>query len=507
MPNQLARSVLTGALVLAYGFCGHASKAMARSSADSAIYNVRSFGAKGDGKTLDTDAINKAISDAAAHGGGTVDFPAGSYLSFSVHLQSNITLFLDQGATLVAATPDPKHQYDPAEPNAFPYQDFGHSHWHNSLIWGENLQNVSIEGPGQIFGQGLMRGDTGKANDGAGNKAISLEWCRNVTLRDFTIRHGGWFGILATGVDEFTIDNLKIDTNRDGMDIDCCRNVHVSNCTVNSPRDDGICLKSSYGLGVARPTENVTINNCQVSGYEEGTLLDGTFVPARNGTGRIKLGTESNGGFKNITISNCVFIHCCGLALETVDGGGLEDVSITNVTMRDIVNAPIFLRLGRRMRGPAGVPVGDIQRVSISHVDVYNAAEGAIISGIPDHPIQDVRLSDIRIYYNGGGTKDQASIIPPEDETGYPEPNRFGVLPAYGFYIRHVAGIDLDNIELNTESSDGRSPFVLSDVDNADIVLVKAQHAAGVPVLSLQNTPNLRVRMTDDVPDTPPTGH
>ena len=151
---------------------------------------------------------------------------------------------------------------------------------------------------------------------GAGNKAIALKNCRNVLLRDFSILHGGHFGILATGVDNLTIDNLKIDTNRDGMDVDCCRNVRISNCSVNSPWDDGICLKSSFALGYARATEMVTISNCLVSGsYEEGTLLDATWkrfdadekVPR---TGRIKFGTESNGGFKNIAVSNCVFDGC-----------------------------------------------------------------------------------------------------------------------------------------------------------------------------------------------------
>ena len=143
-----------------------------------------------------------------------------------------------------------------------------------------------------------------------GNKAIALKNCHNVLLRDFSILHGGHFGILATGVDNLTIDNLKIDTNRDGMDVDCCRNVRISNCYVNSPWDDGICLKADYALGSAKQTEFVTITNCYVSGCEEGTLLDGTykhFAPDVRGVGRyghIKLGTESNGGFRNITISN-----------------------------------------------------------------------------------------------------------------------------------------------------------------------------------------------------------
>jgi len=245
----------------------------------------------------------------------------------------------------------------------FRYQDFGHSHWHNSLIWGENLENISILGTGIINGKGLTReGDPRyrKQLPGTGNKAISLKLCRNVIIRDISMLFGGHFAILATGVDNFTIDNLKIDTNRDGIDVDCCNNVRISNCTVNSPWDDAICLKSSFALGYAHTTENVTITNCQVSGFDRGTLFNGTYkrdeanlVPDKGGpTGRIKFGTESNGGFKNIAISNCNFVFCRGLALESVDGALLEDVTITNITMRDIINAPIFLRLGARMRGP-----------------------------------------------------------------------------------------------------------------------------------------------------------
>src|SRR5208283_4980917 len=238
-----------------------------------------------------------------------------------------------------------------AEPNEWDkYQDFGHSHFHNSLIWGEGLGNIAILGYGRIWGRSLSKG-MGAEIPGVGNKSISLKNCHNVLLRDFSILHGGHFGILATGVDNLTIDNLKIDTNRDGIDIDCCRNVRVSNCSVNSPWDDGICLKSSFGLGYARSTDNVTIANCYVTGgYEEGTLLDATckrIGPSqapRNG--RIKFGTESNGGFRNVTVSNCVIELSRGIALESVDGGLLEDVSISNITMREPVDVPFFIRLG-----------------------------------------------------------------------------------------------------------------------------------------------------------------
>jgi polygalacturonase len=496
-------------------------------NAEAGFYDVRSFGAKGDGNALDTTAINKAIATAAAAGGGTIFFPAGNYLSVSIHLQSNIALYLDQGATIVAAATAPGVTYDLPEPNQWDsWQDFGHSHFHNSLIWGENLENVSILGPGRIWGKGLVRhgndSRTKAQNDALGNapsdprggpfgypnprdavepgwanKAISLKLCRNVIIRDVTIFHGGHFAILTTGVDNLTIDNLKIDTNRDGIDVDACKNVRISNCTVNSPFDDGICPKSSYALGYARATENLTITNCQVSGYDEGTLLGGTYKREfrnQNGTfaptGRIKFGTESNGGFKNITVSNCVFDYCRGLALESVDGALLEDVTISNITMRDISNSPIFLRLGFRGRGPKDKTApGALRRVIISNVVVYNADPryASIISGIPGHPIEDVRLSNIRIYSQGGGTKEQAALEPPEREDGYPEPSMFGDLPAYGFFIRHVKALQLSDVELSYLKEDARPAFVMNDVNGVDLFRLRAQHGAGMPTLTLQD--------------------
>jgi len=402
------------------------------------IFDVRAYGAVGDGKAIDSPAINKAIEAAAAAGGGTVVFPAGNWLSFSIHLKSHVGLYLAQGATIVAAdSPLPGATtgynggtYDPAEPNTpwEDYQDYGHNHWHNSLLWGENITDISITGPGTIYGKGLSFGANRTARGsypiyvaeqaGVGNKAIALKNCHNVLLRDFSILKGGHFGLLLTGVDNLTIDNLTIDTDRDGMDIDCCRNVHVSNCTVNSPWDDGICPKSSYALGYARATENVTITNCYVTGtYELGTVLDGTFnkfaADAHVGrTGRIKCGTESNGGFKNIAISNCVFDGCNGLALESEDGALCEDIAVSNITMRDIVTAPIFVRLGARLRGPKETTkVGTMRRILISNVTSYNASSRlcSILSGIPDYAIEDVKLSDIYQHSLGGASQDSPS--------------------------------------------------------------------------------------------------
>ena len=462
----------------------------------SSNYDVKTYGAVGDGATLDSPAINRAIEAASSKGGGTVWIPAGTYRSVSIRLRSNVVLFLDAGAVLMAANRDSGVGYDTAEPNpSNKYQDFGHTHFHNSLIWGENLENVSILGRGRIWGKGLVRDFTKDVEDG--NKAISLRDCRNVTLRDFTIQHGGWFGILATGVDHLTIDNLILDTNRDGMDIDCCRDVHVANCSVNSPTDDGICLKSSLALGYARPTENVTISNCLVSGFKEGSFLDGTFKREGHPVGRIKFGTESNGGFRNIAISNCLFDFSSGLALETVDGGLLEDVTISNLAMRDIVNAPIFLRLGRRMRGPDGVPVGALRRVSISDVRVVGAREPSIISGVPGYPIEDITLKNFRIYSRGSTDPKLPNAEPIEDEKGYPEPGSLGKMPAQGFYIRHAKNIEFSDVELRTDVDDPRSPVQLVDVDGADFFQIKVPFAHHAAPFKLENVRNFRARSVD----------
>ncbi len=476
--------------------------------AEAPVYDVKKFGAKGDGKNIDTRSIDKAIETASAAGGGTVYFPAGDYLSVTIHLKSKVALFIDQGATIVAATTSESVQYDlPEKSDNDLYQDFGHSHFRNSLIVGENLQDISILGPGCIWGKGgLIREDLKEKNPGYANKAVSLKLCRNVILKDFTVAYGGWFGFLLTGVDNATIDNIKMDTNRDGIDLISSKNVRISNCSINAPGDDAIVLKCDYALNYPRATENITITNCQVSGYNEGTFLDGTNL--KNGrkepTGRIKLGTESNGGYKNIAISNCVFDHCRGLALETVDGAVLENITITNITMHDVVNAPIFIRLGARMRGPKDFPFGQLRRVIISNIvaDDVTGEQGAIISGIPGHDIEDLTLYNIRIYFRGGGTKEQgAREIPPLIDS-YPDPNRFGITPAYGFFIRNVKDLKMSDVEVSFLKDDLRPAFILDHVEGADFQHIRAQKMEGAPMFLLNQVKNFNLFNSDRMSNT-----
>jgi polygalacturonase len=532
MRRELLRTGGIGVAAIAVPMASFAALGQDRSAAAGgtlqAIFDVRKYGATGDGKTLDTGSVNHAIEAAAASGGGVVVFPAGTYLCFSIHLKSQVRLHLEQGCTILAAdSPLPGQEtgyhsgvYDAAEPNTAwdAYQDYGHNHWHNSLLWGEDIHDLSITGPGLIWGKGLSRGFSDSASGpsfiaeqpGVGNKAIALKNCRNVILRDFSILKGGHFGLLLTGVDNLTIDNLKIDTDRDGMDIDCCQNVRVSNCTVNSPWDDGICPKSSYALGYARPTRNLAIVNCCVTGYYQlGSVLDGTFkkfapdfrVPR---TGRIKCGTESNGGFINVAISNCIFEGCQGYALESVDGALLEDFAITNTTMRDLSSPPFFMRLGARLRGPKeSTKVGTMKRIVISNVACYNAPrwQASILTGIPGYPIEDLKLSNIYIETQGGATAEDAKVQPGELENDYPDPNRFGPMPASGFFLRHMRNVEMSHVEIANAAADARPAFYLSDVDRADFFAVTAPRGTE-GAFALHKVKNLRIGWSRAAADT-----
>lgn len=500
MKTQFTSAITILALAFCLGGPAHAAETTGN------FFNVRSFGAVGDGKQLDSPAINQAIDAAAKAGGGTVLVPAGTYLSGSIHLKSNIHLLIDAGATILGA-PQNLNAYDETEPFTLGgYQDGGHCFFHNSLIWGENLTNVFITGHGMINGGGLVRSDkildqmvgfdhfnpphTNAAPPvRLGNKAIALKLCRNVLIRDVTIFHGGHFAILVTGCDNLTVDNVTMDTDRDGIDIDCCRNTMVSNCRINSPNDDGLCPKSTFALGKWQPTENLTIVNCQVSGFEEGTLLDGTMKPSKNHNGRIKFGTESSGGFRNCTVANCTFRSCRGLALEEVDGGIMENITINNLTMMDVPDYAIYITTGSRNRTPGVTTTSRMKNILISNViaDGVGKMSGIQVMGLPEQPIEGVRLENIRLTSNGGGTAEDAARTPKELGAGYPEPRRLGVMPAYGIFARHVKDLELANINVNFATNDLRPAAAFADVQGLEIDNFRPQLAPGVKAAEFAN--------------------
>ena len=442
------------------------------------VYNVRDYGATGDGKTLDHVAINRAIDACNEQGGGQVVLPAGTYLCGSIHLKSNVDLHLTPGARILAS-PASMKAYDESETFGGPeYQDGGHTYFHNSLIWAEGQSNVSITGRGTIDGEGLTRHDTEQAGNvqggsiGTGDKAIALKLCRNILIRDITIVRGGHFAIIVTGCDIGTIDNVLIDTNRDGIDIDCCKYLTVSNCKVNTPNDDAIVLKSSYALKKPVLCEHILITNCLVTGYKLGTLLDGTYVPEKVNwvCGRIKLGTESNGGYRNIAISNCTCMWSSGLAFEVVDQGLMENITVSNISMSHVHHYPIYITTGCRNRGPKErTSVSSARDISISNVvaDDCDSLAGIIVTGMEGYPIRNVSLSNIRLQFRGGGKKVEGDYR--EQSTHYPEPRWAGPTPSYGLFARHVDGLRLRDVTFELLRPDERPDVLLVDVQNADI--------------------------------------
>jgi hypothetical protein len=270
----------------------------------------------------------------------------------------------------------------------------------------------------------------------------------------------------------------------------------VANCRVNSPDDDGICPKSSYALGKKVITENLSIVNCEVSGFEEGTLLDGRMVPSKNKFGRIKFGTEANGGFRNCVVSNCTFRCCKGLALEEVDGGIMENISVSNLTMIDVDNYPIYITLGERKRDPDTLAASVGRNISISNIvaTVNDSLSGIHITGTPNYYLEDIRLSNIHITYKGGGTKQQGETKFPELGKRYPEIAFLKkIVPSYGVYARHVKNLQMEDVSVSYLNEDQRPPMICIDVDGLEINNFKAKVAKGIDAARFESVKNVTV--------------
>ena len=431
--------------------------------------SVRAHGARGDGRASDTRAIQLAI-DTAARSRGTVYFPPGRYLSGTLRLRSHTTVHLDAGATLVASRDDA--DFDPVE-------DLGHesfaddetSSFRFALLQGLGLDRVRIVGAGRIDGNRTSRD---------GPKPIALRECRRIEIRDVTIANAGNYNVSLLGCDGVEVVGVTIlNGYSDGIDPDCCQNVRIAECRVES-RDDAIALKTSFALGVRRPTRNVTVTDCHLTTIHNA----------------LKLGTESTGDFRNIVFRRCTIVgrrHAwkgdlsCGVAIETVDGGRLEHVSVSEIRMTN-VRAPVFVRLARRGRGQNVPAAGRLRDVSISNLAAVGAMTASSITGIPGHLVSEISLKNIRITARGGGEAESVDRPVPELEKRYPDAYMFNDLPAYGLYCRHVDGLKMDGIDLRVEQPDARPALMLDDASRVVIRAMQAMPPAeGGPLLWLRS--------------------
>ncbi len=430
------------------------------------FYDVRDYGARGDGLTKDTAALQAAIDAAEKQGGGVVMVPAGNYLCGTVHLKSRITMYLAPGSTLAFSTEE--QDFDPYEKLDYnSHADNETTYFHRALLAGEDLENVAIVGEGTIDGNRRKRG---------GPKPIALKNCQHVTLRGITIRNAPNYAISFLGVDYADVDGVTIRNGyADGIDPDSSRFVRISNCFVDS-WDDAICLKASLALGRPRATEHVTVTNCHLA----------------SSSNNFKMGTESSGDFRNIALSNCVMFRPqqnasrdrSGIAIESVDGSHIDGLSISNVVMQEVYN-PIFIRLGNRGRGLDPPTPGSLENVSISHVVAGGATMTSSITGLPGSPVKRVTLDDINITMKGGELQVRGLDLP-EQPARYPESNMFGTLPAYGLYVRHAESVTLKNLQTRWQAPDARPALVFDDVKDLDLDGCKTDTVTGTqPVIWL----------------------
>jgi polygalacturonase len=411
------------------------------------LYDVRDYGAKPDGKTLCTKSIQKAIDACSQAGGGMVYFPPGTYLSGTIYFKSGVTLELASGSTLLGS----KNLKD-YPPTVQAFRSYTDNYTDKSLIYGENVDNIAITGLGTIDGQGASFEGPYKVRP----YMIRFIQCKNVTVKDVTIKDSPMWVQHFLACDDVRITGITVRSlvnhNNDGIDIDSCSRVVISDCNIESG-DDAIVLKSTS----AQVCKDIAITNCVLS----------TRCNA------LKMGTESNGGFQNIAITNCVIYNTrlAGIALEIVDGGTMDRIVVSNITMNKI-GAPIFMRLGNRARPfkkDMETPgIGAMRNITISNIEATGAnLTGCAISGLSEAKIENVTLSNLRLSFEGGGTKADAEREIPEKTADYPEYSMFGRLSAYGLYCRHVKGLKLFNVQLQLEKPDQRHAVVCEDVEDA----------------------------------------
>lgn len=428
-------------------------------------WNPCDYGARGDGISINTKAIQKAIDDCAKAGGGAVLLSDGIYVSGTIRLRSNVTLNIDETAVLRGSADI--RDYESITPRIhYLYR----ARFTKSLVYAECETNICLTGSGVIDGQGALF-PAKKGDDGERPYLIRFSECKGVRVRGLMLLNSARWLSHYLACEEVEIERISIRSrirhNRDGMDIDSCNGVRIRDCDIYSG-DDAIVLKSTVA---ELPCRNVIVTHCRLSG-----------TPAS-----LKLGTESNGGFENITFADCTLYDGReGIAIEEVDGGINQNVCVSNIVMRNI-EVPIFIRLANRARPIPGKPapgMGALRNVVIRNVNATGAGNmGCSITGLPGHPVENVTLENICIEFSGGGTVEMAERKVPEKEKSYPMAWMFGELPAYGFYCRHVKGLTIRNLKLSFEKQDVRPAIIAEDVQELKVEGLDAQVNAGVKKL------------------------
>ncbi len=431
-----------------------------------ADFLVRDFGAVGDGKTLSTASIQAAIDVCAHAGGGRVVLDKGVFLSGTLVMKDHVELHIKGKATLLGST-DPSHYPELSTP----YRFFGDDWVKQSLIFGDRLVDIALTGKGVIDGQGAaFQVNTKKKPDRYRNRPYLIRFtaCKDVVVEDLNLQNSAMWMQHYLACDNVVISGITVynhcNKNNDMIDIDGCRNVVIENCKGDTD-DDALTLKSTS----PRACENVLIRNCIISSH----------------CNAIKMGTESVGGFKNITIRDCEIRPSArkdviyglpegisGISLEVVDGGVMENVFISGVRM-DGPEVPLFIRLGNRarpyMEGLAPPPVGKLKDIRIENLRVRNAGKtGCSISGIAGHPAKNISLQDFKMDFRGGVKRSEVKEEVPELEDLYPEATMFGILPASVFYLRHLEGMKISDIQVSFLEKDERGLMELEDVKDLE---------------------------------------
>ncbi|MFI2346002.1 glycosyl hydrolase family 28 protein [Streptomyces sp. NPDC019443] len=440
-----------------------------------AEFNVRDYGAVGNGSTNDTSAINKAITAANTAGGGIVRFPSGTYESKNtIRMKSNVTLQLDAGSTISGNGAD---TYDPPESNQWDdYQDYGHSHFHNAMIYGDNLTNIGFTGSGVIDGDGALI--TGNPKSGEADKIISLTRCKNLTLSGITLREGGHFAALINNCDNVVSDRLVIDTamDRDGWNIISTTNVKITNAHLEA-NDDALAFKSDYALGAKLNNGHVTVTDSYLSAGCCNALMFGSET----------CGDFTDYRFERITIKGS---DKSGLGLVSMDGAKISDVHYKDITMTD-VRSPIMQKVGTRKRCGNNPGVGSISNITYTNIK----ANGTTPSFSPtlwgesgSGRIHDITFTNVDITVPGGnGTM---STNPPGNDPKDYNPKAIGTRPAYGWYIRNADNVRFTDSEVRFAANDGRPAVIANNSTGIRFDRFTAQRGSNSPSDLLFQTVN-----------------